>query len=207
MTKKPVSPAATRTRRTEATSLALEQTPLAASRAIVAMFIDAESSDFTVRQMAAHAGISERTFYRYFPTREDVVRPVIDVGMQSLAAEMAKRPLQEPIIDALAHAFRNSWVVVPIERSRILFSVMNQTETFRAVWRQAMSVGERQWSELIAQRLQIAPDSHRAILTGAVISTAVRLSFECAEHDQSKDPGAMFSIFLKLLDTQLFVLS
>lgn len=168
------------------------------------MFIDTESSDFTVRQMAAHAGISERTFYRYFPTREDVVRPVIAVGMQSLAAEMAKRPLQEPIIDALGHAFRNSWVVVPIERSRILFRVMNQTETFRAVWRQAMSAGEQQWSALIAERLAIPANSHRAILTGAVISTAVRLSFECAEQDETKDPGLMFSIFLKFLDMQLF---
>jgi AcrR family transcriptional regulator len=176
----------------------------AASRAVVDLFIQTGTSDFTVRQMAAHAGISERTFYRYFPTREDVVKPVIALGMRALVDEMQKRPSTEPLTDAIIAAFRQSWVIVPAARSQVLFKVMQETETLRAVWRQAVGEGERQWTQMIAERLDIAIDCDQAILAGAVVSTAVRLAFEATLGPHELDAIGQFSRFLNVLETGLF---
>ncbi len=58
----------------------------------------------TIDQMAAAAGVSRRTFFRYFESKEDViVQSFADAGAQ-LCAELATRPADEPPAVALRRA-------------------------------------------------------------------------------------------------------
>jgi AcrR family transcriptional regulator len=50
----------------------------------------------TVDDIAAAAGISKRSFFDYFPTKEDVVLAWQDAFGEALVATLAKRPLDEP---------------------------------------------------------------------------------------------------------------
>ena len=60
----------------------------------------------TVNQIAEAAGISPRTFFRYFPTKEDVViGDPPDLAAQ-LVATMVSRPADEPVWDALRETLR-----------------------------------------------------------------------------------------------------
>jgi AcrR family transcriptional regulator len=67
---------------------------------------DADGFDrVTVEQVAAEAGISARSFHRYFPAKEDAV--IGDPARHSdvLAAAFRDRPTEEPVWTALREAF------------------------------------------------------------------------------------------------------
>src|SRR5687767_6815234 len=58
----------------------------------------------TVDDIVAVAGVSRRTFFRYFASKEDVVvRFIADMGA-GVVAELAARPRDEPPSTALRHA-------------------------------------------------------------------------------------------------------
>jgi len=58
----------------------------------------------TIDQMAAAAGVSRRTFFRYFESKEDVlVQSLAEAGAQ-LCAGLARRPIEEPSAVALRRA-------------------------------------------------------------------------------------------------------
>lgn len=59
----------------------------------------------TVSAIAATVGVTERTFFRYFPTKEDAVLQPIEALGPSIAAELRRRPTAEPPLEALRSAF------------------------------------------------------------------------------------------------------
>jgi AcrR family transcriptional regulator len=67
---------------------------------------DADGFDrVTVEQVAAEAGISARSFHRYFPAKEDAVIGDPARHGAALAAAFAARPADEPVWTALREAF------------------------------------------------------------------------------------------------------
>lgn len=60
----------------------------------------------TVDQVARRAGISQRTFFRYFPTKEDVVLDTDAALGEDLVAALRARPRDETPWRALGHALR-----------------------------------------------------------------------------------------------------
>jgi AcrR family transcriptional regulator len=88
----------------------------------------------TVEQIVAAAGVSRRTFFRYFESKDDVIVQFLgDVGVQ-LRAALAARPVEEPPAIALRHALS---VLVDActsdpEKSVRLVKVMLDTPALRA---------------------------------------------------------------------------
>jgi AcrR family transcriptional regulator len=59
----------------------------------------------TIDDLATAAGISKRTFFRYFTSKEDLVLGKHDVWAEQLIAAFAARPGDEPVWDSLRRAF------------------------------------------------------------------------------------------------------
>ncbi|MFJ9931150.1 TetR/AcrR family transcriptional regulator [Streptomyces misionensis] len=65
-------------------------------RAATQMFAERGYQETTVKDIAAAAGVTERTFFRYFPSKEDLVFAEILDFIPLLVKEIAGRPASEP---------------------------------------------------------------------------------------------------------------
>lgn len=55
----------------------------------------------TVTELAREAGVTERTFFRHFPTKEAVLFRDYETQLEWLAEALAQRALAEPLFDAV----------------------------------------------------------------------------------------------------------
>ena len=72
--------------------------------AALRLFDDRGFAEVTVEEIAASARISVRTFYRYFPAKEDVLQVRIDRRNDLLRTALDERPAAEPPLHALRTA-------------------------------------------------------------------------------------------------------
>ncbi|MGV0578353.1 TetR/AcrR family transcriptional regulator [Mycolicibacterium elephantis] len=82
------------TQRRQATKEALRKVALA-------RFAQDGFANVTVSQLAAEAGVTERTFFRHFPTKEAVLFADYETHLEWLAEALARRPTSESVFDAV----------------------------------------------------------------------------------------------------------
>lgn len=58
-------------------------------------------ANVTVTELAAEAGVTERTFFRHFPTKEAVLFEDYETQVEWLAEALARRPASENLFDAV----------------------------------------------------------------------------------------------------------
>ena len=58
-------------------------------------------ANVTVTELAAEAGVTERTFFRHFPTKEAVLFQDYESQLEWLAEALAQRPATESLFDAV----------------------------------------------------------------------------------------------------------
>jgi TetR/AcrR family transcriptional regulator, regulator of mycofactocin system len=83
--------------------------------------------DVTVEDIASDAQISVRTFYRYFPSKEDVFQQQIARRSDGLRAALEARPLDEPPMHALRVALAEQISAEDTELLRRWISVIATT--------------------------------------------------------------------------------
>jgi AcrR family transcriptional regulator len=114
----------------------------------------------TIEEIAAEAQISTRTFYRYFPTKEDVLQVRIRRRGEALRAALAKRPSEEQPLHSLRIAVQD---VVSDEDPVLLktwSAVIDATpDVFRAVLGGSIMATNKTIAEFFASRLGEPPDS------------------------------------------------
>src|SRR3954451_21432888 len=98
-------------------------TRLELERVAFALFAERGFDETTVEDIAAAAGISRRTFFRYFSSKNDVVWGEFDAGLRPLADSLAAAATDQPWMDALRVAVVdfNSLepALVPLHRDRM----------------------------------------------------------------------------------------
>lgn len=117
-------------------------------------------SDVTIEEIAAEANISPRTFYRYFPAKEDVLQLQIDRRAEALRVAMAERPADEPPLHSLRMALVE---VVSVEDMALLKSwitvIHNTPSVLRAVVGGIHLKRQQMIAEFFSSRMRLPPDS------------------------------------------------
>src|SRR2546423_9702248 len=80
----------------------------------VELFVEKGYDETTIDDLAAAAGMSKRTFFRYFASKEELVMGKYEVLGEQLAEDLAARPADEPIWASLRQVFGR--VVDHVER-------------------------------------------------------------------------------------------
>jgi AcrR family transcriptional regulator len=74
----------------------------------------------TIEEIARAAGISPRTFFRYFPSKDDIVLELASRLQDRLLAAFEARPEHEGAVEALRRAYVATSTVAPADRDRVL---------------------------------------------------------------------------------------
>jgi AcrR family transcriptional regulator len=137
------------------------------------LFVERGYDSTTVDEIAAAVGMSQRSFFRYFASKEDVVLVKFEVVGTLLAAALANRPASENAWTALRHAF--DVIVDPTERDRrhglVLLRVVNQTPALRGRTLEQQLHWQELLTPLVAQRMTPRADAGHD-LSAAVVTAA-----------------------------------
>jgi AcrR family transcriptional regulator len=163
------------------------------------LFADQGFEATTVDQIAAAAGMSRRTFFRYFAGKDELVLDRLLEAGERLAETLSQRPAQEPVWQALRAAF--DVLVTPQDeshggRTRALHLMLQSEPALRA----SVMERRRRWQELltplVARRLaprtaRRGPDPRAAAITGSALAC-----LEAAQEMWAKDEDSSLAQLL-----------
>lgn len=137
----------------------------------------------TVEEIATAAGMSKRSFFRYFATKEDVVLGNLEAAGHVLADALAARPGDEPVWEALRRAFDVLVAATDADpaRSLVLMRMLVETPVLKARHLEKQS----RWQSLLVphvdSRLTAAPPGVGRDPRAAAITAAALACFDTAQ--------------------------
>jgi AcrR family transcriptional regulator len=143
----------------------------------------------TIDQIVATAGVSRRTFFRYFRSKEDVIVQFLgDVGAQ-LCAALAVRPVGEPPAVALRHAL-SVFVQTCIEHPEKALRLTKLTLGTPALLARFLEL-QAQWrTDLAAELARRAGPGPHVDLRSALAAAVALAAFDTALNRWADSDGA-----------------
>jgi AcrR family transcriptional regulator len=138
----------------------------------------------TVEQIAHAAGVSRRTFFRYYDSKEDVVVERSDRSGERLYAELAARPREEPPLLAIRNALRPAMQAAVEDAGfvRWLIRILREDSGLRRSVMERRSRLEERIAALMSERLRSGPSDLTpmllAFLTRALHDTAINAWYD-----------------------------
>jgi mycofactocin system transcriptional regulator len=155
----------------------------------------------TVDDIAAAAGIGRRTFFRYFPSKNDVPWGAFEAELERMRARLKACPPQTPLMDAIRLALidfnRVAPAQVPLHRRRMELILRVPTllahSTLRfTAWRQVVA-------DFVAERTGRRPDELAPqVVAHAVLGVAVA-AYEHWLDDPAADLGKLLDDAMRQL--------
>src|SRR5260370_6249464 len=99
------------------------------SEVALGLLTDRKFESLTIDVIAAAAGVSRRTFFRYFTSKEDVVFAFLDQWAVRLAADIVARPAHEDPVAAVQNSFRQLTSAYD-DRALALVKLVRETPPF-----------------------------------------------------------------------------
>jgi len=137
--------------------------------AALSLFAEHGFDATTVEQIAERAEVSTTTFFRYFPSKADVVLTNWGEGLPALHRAITERPRDERDLVAVRRALEQEWLAsVDPDRTVGVARAVSTSPLLRGL---SYEVGER-WlasiSDALAQRHGLAVPDRRCTLTARV---------------------------------------
>ena len=166
------------------------------------LFADRGYEKATVDAIARAAGVSRRTFFRYFSSKEDVVVGTSDAIAEDVLAAFARRPKGEPPLVAIQRAIRPAIEarLSDAAEARAIVRLLRESRTLRRAMLERHARLEERLAAAIAERTGADPrrdptPALLAFLARALMDTAFNVWFD----QRPKDVGAMIDDLFRRL--------
>ncbi|MFG2285575.1 TetR/AcrR family transcriptional regulator [Streptomyces sp. NPDC048595] len=146
-------------------------------RAALELFTEQGYEATTIDEIAEAVDVSQRTYFRYFANKEDVVFAVPEMVEARFLDELTARPATEAPLTALRSAVMAAWddigsaieSVIPVELHMRSYQMIESTPALVAVHLRRSSELEEQIARLIAGRegLDVDADPRPRVLVAA----------------------------------------
>jgi mycofactocin system transcriptional regulator len=171
-------------------------------QAAFALFAAKGFDDTTVDDIAAAAGIGRRTFFRYFPSKNDVPWGEFGLELEKMRVRLKACPPETPLLEAIRVALIDFNYVpaeyVPLHRRRMELILRVPTLFAHSAirftaWRQVVA-------EFVAERTGRRPDELAPqVIAHAVLGVAVA-AYEVWLNDLSADIGVLLDEAMRELE-------
>jgi AcrR family transcriptional regulator len=157
-----------------------QATKEALRRVALARFAKDGFANVTVAQLAADAGVTERTFFRHFSTKEAVLFEDYETQLEWLAEALAKRPASENLFDAvLASVMSFPHDLEVVRQAALLRAELIGGERAAGHLRVVQESFARVITEFVKSRYGSAPDIDlKAEVAGATLAAALVVAVE-----------------------------
>lgn len=154
------------------------QTQQEIARAALGLFVLHGYERVSVEAIAGEAGMSMRSFYRYCPSKDEVLAPILRDGAGQLVKHLAARPRDEPLATAVQRAYAT--VIEEDGPGNIspFMGLIVQVPVLRAHWLNDLhSLEEALVPVLRARAHTTLPERHSRLGAAAVVA-ALRVTLE-----------------------------
>jgi len=144
------------------------------------LFTENGFDETTVERIAAAAGVSKRTFFRYFDSKADVLWHAFDGEVRSLRAAFAAVPGDIPLMDAIRQVVVgvNQYRAEDVPELRTRMNLIGSVPALQASAAQHYDAWERAVSEFAAARLGQPADSLYPLAIGRATLAVCRSAYD-----------------------------
>ncbi|MFD7921388.1 TetR/AcrR family transcriptional regulator [Streptomyces sp. NPDC059740] len=129
--------------------------------------------------VARAAGVSPRTLWRYFPSKEECVRPLLAAGLEATARRLREWPTDRPLSEAvqadLTSTVGRQEDAVALRR---LLRLLPDEPGLRAVWFRVHHDAEPVLTEVVAARIGADPGDLLPRIKAVMLNAALRVAAE-----------------------------
>ncbi|HXW88306.1 MAG TPA: mycofactocin system transcriptional regulator [Streptosporangiaceae bacterium] len=136
--------------------------------------------DTTVERIATAAGVSKRTFFRYFDSKADVLWHAFDGEVRALRAAFAAIPPDVPLLEAIRRAVVgvNRYRAEDVPELRTRMSLISSVPALQASAAQHYDAWEQAVSEFAAARLGEPADALYPLAIGRATLAVCRAAYD-----------------------------
>ncbi|GGV60924.1 TetR family transcriptional regulator [Streptomyces thermoviolaceus] len=178
-------------------------------RAALELFTARGYEQTTVDDIARAVGVSQRTFFRYFPGKEEVAFAMQDMVEAHFMTSLRARPAHEPPLEALRRAVLDCWdsvreavaSIAPLELYLRMFRTIESTPVLLATHLRRSMEKEEHIAAVLAEREGLDVDADpRPRLVVAAFSGVLRVTGRLWSTGEDLTLDGLRSLTVRYLD-------
>ena len=144
------------------------------------LFTDNGFENTTIEQIAAKAGVSERTFFRYFATKASVLWTEFDAEVDAIRAALEVVPGGVPMMEAIRRAVvaANHYRAADVPELRMRMNLIASVPALTSSAAEHYDAWERAVSEFAGRRLGQPANSLYPLAIGRAVLATCRAAFD-----------------------------
>jgi TetR/AcrR family transcriptional regulator, regulator of mycofactocin system len=144
------------------------------------LFTERGFENTTIEQISAEAGVSKRTFFRYFGSKASVLWSEFDAEVDTIRAALAQVPADVPMLDAIRQAVvtANHYQAQDVPELRMRMNLISSAPALEASAALHYDAWERAISDFAAGRLGQPAGSLFPLAVGRATLAVCRAAYE-----------------------------